>query len=153
MSAFDLTTRRATREDLDALVPLFDRYRQFYEQPSDLALARSFLGERLENGDAAIFVAELGGVVIAFTQLYPLFSSTRAQRIFLLNDLFVAPDARKCGAGAALLDAAKVFAQGEGAARLTLSTAHDNVTAQSVYEANGWTRDMHFYVYNFPLKD
>jgi ribosomal protein S18 acetylase RimI-like enzyme len=153
MSDQFVTTRRATHADLDVLVPLFDAYRQFYEQTSDVALARSFLAERLERDESVVFLAEAGGKALGFTQLYPLFSSTLGRRSFLLNDLFVTPESRAHGVGHALLEAAKQFAHAAGAAKLSLSTAHNNVKAQSLYEANGWSRDTHFYAYNFLLKD
>jgi ribosomal protein S18 acetylase RimI-like enzyme len=148
-----VTTRRATLADLDVLVPLFDAYRQFYEQPSDLGLARSFLAERFDRDESVVFLAVAGSKTLGFTQLYPLFSSTLGRRSFLLNDLFVTPESRAHGVGHALLEAAKLFAREAGAAKLSLSTAHDNVRAQSLYEANGWSRDTHFYAYNFLLKD
>jgi ribosomal protein S18 acetylase RimI-like enzyme len=149
--AADLTIKQAGLNDVEALVPLFDSYRLFYEQGSDVDLARSFLTARLTAQDSVIFIASLADQVIGFTQLYPSFSSTRAARIYVLNDLYVASDARRSGAGAALLDAAKAFGAEEGAARLTLSTAHSNVTAQSLYERNGWVQDSDFRVYNFAL--
>ena len=146
--------RRATRVDLDALVPLFDGYRQFYGQPGDPALARSFLAERFDRDESVIFVAEDGaGEAVAFTQLFPSFSSMRARRIYILNDLFVAPSARGAGAGRALLEAARAFGIAQGAARLTLSTAHDNLRAQSLYEGAGWQLDSVFRVYNLALED
>ena len=141
--------RKATIADLDQLVPLFDAYRQFYAQSSDPAGALVFLCERLEREQSTIFLAlDEAGHALGFTQLYPSFTSTRMQRIFILNDLYVAPEGRKQGIGKALLDAAADFAQAQGAARLTLSTAVDNLTAQRVYEANGWERDTAFYTYH-----
>ena len=146
-------TRRASVADLDALVPLFDGYRVFYRQPSDRGLARAFLEERLERGESIVFVAEAGAEALGFAQLYPSFSSARARRIYILNDLFVRPDVRRAGVARALLDEAARFARDEGAARLTLMTAIDNFAAQSVYEKAGWIRDEAFYVYNLSLVD
>ena len=143
---------RASIADLDRLVPLFDAYRQFYAQPSDPDGARAFLSERLERDESVIFLA-LGddGRALGFTQLYPSFTSTRMQRIFVLNDLYVAPEGRCKGIARQLLAAATDFARAQGAARLGLSTAVTNHTAQTLYEANGWTRDTQFYAYNLAL--
>ena len=146
-----ISTRRATIDDLDALVPLFDAYRQFYKQPSDPDLARGFLRERFEHAQSIIFIAEEAGSALGFTQLYPSFSSTRAARIFVLNDLFVAPAGRKRGVGAALLAAAADYGRGAGAVELGLSTARTNLTAQSLYEAHGWQRDDVFLSYDLSL--
>lgn len=144
--------RQATIDDLDLLVPLFDAYRQFYAQPSDLPGARTFLAERFEQRQSTIFLAlDETGTALGFAQLYPSFTSTRMQRIFILNDLYVAPEGRKQGVGKALLAAAVDYGRAQGAARLALSTAVDNLAAQSVYEANGWARDTAFYAYNLAL--
>lgn len=40
---------RATLSHLSALTPLFDRYRVFYQQPSDPIGARSFLSAKTRN--------------------------------------------------------------------------------------------------------
>jgi GNAT superfamily N-acetyltransferase len=134
-----VSIHRATLDDLDALVPLFDGYRGFYEQPSDAGLARDFLAARLQRGESVIFLATLDdGTPAGFTQLYPIFSSVRAARVWVLNDLFVAPGARKRGVAQALLDAAAAFARGDGAIRLELETTPDNGTAQSLYRNAGW---------------
>ena len=144
--------RQATIADLDALVPLFDAYRQFYAQPSDLRGARAFLSERFERQQSTIFLAlDEAGPALGFAQLYPSFTSTRMQRIFILNDLYVAPQGRRQGVAAALLAAAADHGRQHGAARLMLSTAIDNLDAQRVYEANGWVRDTAFHSYNLAL--
>jgi GNAT superfamily N-acetyltransferase len=144
----EVRTVRATLDDLDALVPLFDGYRQFYRRPSDLAEARVFLADRLKRSESVTFLAVVDGAVVGFTQLYPLFSSVSMQRLWLLNDLFVAADARGSGAGRALLERAERWARETGAKGLTLSTELTNETAQRLYEAAGWTKDEEFLHYH-----
>lgn len=146
-----LQVRQGTIDDLDDLVPLFDGYRTFYGQQPDEALARAFLLDRLRHFQSIIFIAFSDGQAIGFAQLFPSFSSARAARTFILNDLFVAPEARSKGAGKALLAAAADYGKAAGAVRLTLSTAHDNLAAQSLYEAMGWSREATFVSYNLPL--
>lgn len=147
-----VTIQQATIHDLDAVVPLFDAYRQFYRQPTDPGRAREFLAERFRHHESVIFLArDDGGLAIGFTQLYPLFSSVRANRKYLLNDLFVAPDARRSGAARSLMRAAADFARANGAASLSLTTAVDNLPAQSLYESLGWVRDTGFYEYDLAL--
>ena len=152
METQNFLVRRASVADLDLVVPLFDAYRQFYGQTADLDLAREFLRERLERDQSVILLAlRPNGSAIGFTQLYPSFSSASARRIFILNDLFVDPAARRSGAGRALLQAAVDFGRAAGAVRLSLSTALTNTTAQSLYEAAGWRRDEVFCNYNLTL--
>ena len=132
-------TSRAALDDLDALATLFDGYRVFYKQPSDPALARAFIEERLRLGESVIFIArDDNGEALGFTQLYPMFSSVAARRIWVLNDLFVASTARKRGVARALMDRARDFATGKGALRLILETAEDNHAAQALYESLGY---------------
>jgi len=144
--------RIAEPTDLAALVVLFEAYRSFYDQASDAVGAEKFLADRFRLKDSTIFVAIVSGPEpIGFMQLYPSLSSTAMRRIFVLNDLYVAPEARRLGVGRALMDAAKEYARSEGAVRLTLSTAIDNATAQRLYEASGYERDRSFYQYNLRL--
>jgi ribosomal protein S18 acetylase RimI-like enzyme len=143
-----VTTRQAESRDLDAIAALFDAYRQFYEMPTDLSLARRYLDERFQRRESVIFVAEdADGDIVGFTQLYPAFCSVLADRTFVLYDLFVTPAARGTGAGRALMETAEAYARAQGAARLQLQTAKTNKIGQSLYESCGWKRDDLFYVY------
>ena len=139
---------RAELDDLDTLVPLFDAYRQFYGRPSDHAGARAFLADRFKRGESVIFLAVVDGAIVGFTQLYPSFSSVSMKRLWLLNDLFVTPDARGSGAGRALLERAERWAAETGAKGLTLGTQITNEAARRLYEACGWTRDEEFVHYH-----
>ena len=146
-----LTVRQAVLADLDALVPLFDGYRQFYGKTSDEAAARAFLRARFEHGESFVFIALDGDTPVGFTQLYPSFSSVSLARAFVLNDLFVQAHARRKGIASTLLSAATEFAKSLGAVRVSLSTAISNESAQAVYQAAGWKRDEQILVYHFPL--
>ena len=132
---------RAGPADLDALAALFDAYRQFYEQPSDLPRARQWLRERLRFGESMVLVAKRGGIAVGFTQLYPMFSSVRTARTWILNDLFVDAGARRKGVARALLDAAAAFAREDGAMGISLETSQDNAAARALYRAAGWNED------------
>ena len=148
-----ITMRAAEPADLERVAPLFDAYRQFYERPSDLALARAFLSARLERGDSVIFLAEEHGATLGFVQLYPLFSSTSPApgRLWLLNDLFVVPAARGRGAGRQLMDRARSLAETTEACGLELATARTNTGAQALYESLGYRRDDDFVHYELHL--
>jgi ribosomal protein S18 acetylase RimI-like enzyme len=143
LRTFTITPDRA--EDLAAL---FDGYRVFYEQASDLAAARAFVSERLSRGDSHIIGAEIDGKLAGFTQLYPSFSSVRMRRTWVLNDLYVAPAARRRGVAQALMRSALRHAIETGAAYLTLETARDNTPAQALYVAEGWTLDDEYCHFN-----
>lgn len=146
-----ITVRQAVLADSEALAALFDDYRQFYGRASDPSGAREFLRARFEHGESVLFIAHEGDAPVAFTQLYPSFSSLSLARVFVLNDLFVCEHARRQGVAARLLSAAVDYAKALGAVRLTLSTATTNIAAQSLYRSLGWQRDEHFFVYDFAI--
>ncbi|AXQ31446.1 GNAT family N-acetyltransferase [Solimonas sp. K1W22B-7] len=144
--------RQARAGDVDTLAPLFDAYRQFYGQAPDLALAHRFLAERLGRLESVVFLATgEADEALGFTQLFPVFSSVRARRTYTLNDLFVVPEARRRGVALRLLEAAAAFGREQGAARLSLATALDNIPAQRLYESLGWKRDEAFCHYHLAL--
>ncbi len=140
-----------TLEQVELIAPLFDAYRQFYGQQDDPEGARRFLAERLGRGESVVYAVVEGGRALGFTQLYPSFSSVSMRPIWILNDLFVAEDARRRGVGARLLRAARDHAMKTGAVRLALSTAVTNTTAQALYERDGWKRDTVFVHYEYQL--
>lgn len=135
------TIAHAAPADLDALSQLFDAYRQFYGQPSDVEAARDWLRNRLRFGESKVLVARQGGAIVGFAQLYPTFSSVRLGRSWILNDLFVLPATRRQGVARALLDAAADFARSDGAAAISLETTRDNGAARATYRAAGWRED------------
>jgi GNAT superfamily N-acetyltransferase len=140
--------RQATLGDLEQMAILFDGYRQFYKQNSDIKLAQYFLRERIINNESMIFMCFEGDVAVGFTQLYPAFSSVSAQRLWILNDLYVIPEMRGKGYGEAILLYAQGFCKGANAKGLDLQTAIDN-PAQHLYEKLGWVKDESFFTYNW----
>ena len=136
------------------VINLFDQYRVFYKKDSDLALAERFIRERLDNNESIIYVAMDGDKPIGFTQLYPKYSSARAVKNWILNDLFVDAAYRKKGIGAKLIDQAANFAKTSGSQFIQLETAVDNYTAQSLYEGLGFVKqspDEEYYLYKLSL--
>lgn len=147
----EISVRQAILSDIEALVPLFDSYRQFYGPESDLPGARKFLLARFNHGESTLFIAHEAGVAIGFAQLYPSFSSVSLARTFILNDLFVCESHRKKGVAKLLIAATVEFAKSLGALRLTLATAADNKPAQDLYHSSGWNRDEQFVVYHYTI--
>ena len=138
---------------LEQVASLFDGYRQFYEQPSDLAGARSFIAERMRRQESVILLAlSRTQTAAGFIQLYPMFSSVGMKKIWVLNDLYVHPDFRRSGVGEALMQRAKEYAQADGAQRIMLQTGIDNFFGQALYEKLGYVRDTHSYYYELELR-
>lgn len=132
---------------LTLILPLFNKYRKFYQVEDKPEEAEAFLRDRIEKNESKIFLAMQGDISIGFTQLYPSFSSLSMKRVWILNDLYVDEACRKHGVGKMLLDAAKEFAVQTNSKGLTLSTGIENETAQSLYEKYGFIRNEHFYEY------
>lgn len=137
--------------ELEEVTGMFDAYRMFYGQVSDLHRAREFMQDRLSSQDSCVIGAYSSGRLVGFTQLYPSFSSVAMSRKWILNDMFVSPEYRKMGAAEKLLDHATKVARESHAVSMVLATKQDNTIAQSVYEANGWSREQEFVYYNFSV--
>ncbi|MFN8260084.1 MAG: GNAT family N-acetyltransferase [Chitinophagales bacterium] len=134
--------RKATIGDIRQLAVLFDAYRVFYEKDSDTAKARAFLSDRIQQNESVIFVAENEeNILTGFVQLYPLFSSTRMKRLWLLNDLFVAPEQRGRGISVALIDAAKELCRSTDSCGMMLETAKSNTIGNRLYPKTGFELD------------
>ena len=150
MNATD-TVRLAESSDLDQLADLFNQYRQFYECPPDLSVAKNWIAENLKGRRSTIFAADDGAQLLGFTQLYPALCSVDLVEYFVLYDLFVAPSARRQGIARALMNAASEWAKTQGAARLDLETARDNVPGQALYKDLGYKLDEVFLKFSLNL--
>ncbi|UPM53575.1 GNAT family N-acetyltransferase [Gottfriedia acidiceleris] len=129
---------RAKSEHIREVANLFDQYRMFYKQESNLNGAIDFITERINNKDSVIFLVKAEDQYMGFTQLYPSFSSVSMKKLWILNDLYVTETARQKGVAQLLLNAAKKFAIESKAKALDLQTAIDNKSAQALYEKNGY---------------
>lgn len=133
--------RAATLHDLPQLSQLFDQYRVFYRKTSDVAAATQFLQERLEEKDSHIYVYEQDEELQGFVQLYPIFSSTRMRRLWLLNDLFVSPAHRGKGLSLLLLDAGKDLCRQTNACGVMLETEKSNDIGNQLYPRAGFQQN------------
>lgn len=133
--------RQATLIDIKQLAVLFDQYRVFYEKESDIGGAVSFLTQRLEKKESIIFVAQEKNVLMGFVQLYPIFSSTRMKRLWLLNDLYVNPKHRGKRISIKLIDKSKALAKNTDSAGLMLETAKTNDIGNKLYPRTGFVLD------------
>ena len=131
---------QATTKHTDDLVPLFDGYRVFYRQASNIKDVRVFLKERLTKQDSVIYIAYIEHIAVGFTQLYFLLSSVTMTPMYMLNDLFIHSDYRNKSIGTALINKAKVLCKGKGYKGLIIQTEKTN-PAQHLYEREGFIKD------------
>ena len=147
----DTVVKKAGIEDLDELGHLFNLYRVFYKKESDVDAGRNFLKQRMEKGESEIFVTvDRHGKMTAFTQLYPLFSSTRMKRFWLLNDLFVHPEHRRKGYSVLLIERAKDLCRSTEACGMMLETGKDNKEGNHLYPKTGFklNEEQNFYTWD-----
>lgn len=143
-----MIVREVTLHDIEQLVTLFNGYRSFYKKPLATTVAKGFLQERINNADSKIFVAENSEKqLMGFVQLYPLFSSTRMKRYWLLNDLFVAKEFRGQKISVALIEKAKELVVTTNACGMYLETGKDNIIGNSLYTKTGFRKydEVNFY--------
>jgi len=143
--------RKADTKDIEQLSKLFDEYRVFYRKDGDLNGAKVFLTDRMLNKESEIFVVENDEKnLMGFIQLYPIFSSTRMKRIWLLNDLYVNEKYRGKGVSIALMEEAKTFALKTNSAGLILETEKSNLIGNSLYPKVGFKLEIehNFYFWN-----
>ena len=135
---------RVGEDDLAELLPLLRGYCDFYEvSPSDdalLALARALIADPEREG-VQLLARDGDSRAVGFATVYWSWATTSAQRIGVMNDLYVAPEARGSGAAEALVEACRDECARHGAGKLTWQTAPDNAPAQKLYDRIGAHRE------------
>ena len=146
---------QATLEYLDLLTPLFVKYREFYGALPYPDSSRAFLEKRLRRKESVIYLAlsDDDNKLLGFCQLYPSFSSLSLKRVWILNDIYVAEDARRQLVADNLIRTAKKMAKETHAVRMRVSTSSDNEVAQKTYESIGFREDTEFKNYVLPISD
>ncbi|MCU9951093.1 GNAT family N-acetyltransferase [Pseudomonas solani] len=147
---------QATLEHLDLLNPLFVKYREFYGELPFPDSSRKFLEKRLRRKESVIYLAladDDDTKILGFCQLYPSFSSLSLKRVWILNDIYVAEDARRQLVADRLLQTAKKMAKETNAVRMRVSTSAGNEVAKRVYESIGFREDSEFINYILPIHE
>jgi GNAT superfamily N-acetyltransferase len=138
-----VTIERVAESDLGELLPLMRGYCDFYEaSPSDdelLALSRAVIADPEHEG--VQLLARADGRAVGFATIFWSWATTTAERIAVMNDLFVAPEARGTGVAEALIEACRAECGARGAGKLTWQTAPDNAAAIKLYDRVGATRE------------
>jgi GNAT superfamily N-acetyltransferase len=133
----------AGEDDLPELLALMRAYCDFYEvAPSDdalLALSRALIADPEREG-VQLVARDAQGRAVGFATVFWTWSTTRAARIGVMNDLFVAPEGRGGGVADALIAACAERCRAHGAVSLGWQTALDNARAQAVYDRVGARR-------------
>jgi GNAT superfamily N-acetyltransferase len=147
-----IRVEQATLQHIESLSNLFDQYRVFYKKPSDILAAKQFLEARIKANESVIFVSfDENNQMTGFTQLYPLYSSTRMKRLWLLNDLFVHDSFRGKGFSVALIEKAKEHCRATQGCGLILETAKSNDIGNNLYPKVGFELDQNHNYYSWDV--
>ena len=136
-----MQVREAKLYDLKNLSVLFNSYRMFYGKESDIRVAEEFLKSRIENKDSKIFICEFNNELSGFVQLYPIFSSTRVSKYWLLNDLFVDINKRGKGYSKLLIERSKELVIESRACGMMLETEKSNDIGNMLYPSTGFKKN------------
>jgi GNAT superfamily N-acetyltransferase len=141
--------------DLPELLPLVRAYCDFYQvTPSDqelLALSRALLADPEREG-LQLLARDDAGRAVGFAILYWTWQTLVAARVGVMNDLFVAAEARGMGVAEGLIAACLERSREHGATRLVWQTASDNHRAQTLHARVGATRDDWWLDYQLPVQ-
>jgi len=144
----EIFIKKATILDLEEISKLFNQYRVFYNQKSDIKIAKNFICDRIKNSQSIIFYAiNNKGEYLGFSQLYPVFSSVNVTKSLILNDLYVYCDFRKLGIANKLMNKVREYAIENNYSSISLETGKENTKAQSLYEKLGYERENNYYFY------
>lgn len=125
-----------TESNFNEVLPLIIEYQTFYgvetinEEKNKLFFSQFTKSHK--NGILHLFRAN--GKAIGFTTIYKGFSSTRAEVVGVLNDLYVQPSYRGNGYGKELISHAFKVAKAMGFSQLQWLTSQDNIAAQQLYD-------------------
>jgi len=130
---------KVTDDNFDEVLPLIKEYQEFYKVENiSEDKNRSYFYQFVNNNENGILhVLRKNGKAIGFTTIYKGFSSSRAEIVAVLNDLYVSPSHRGNGHGKALINHAIGVAKSLGYSRLQWLTAQDNEVAQKLYDSLG----------------
>jgi len=142
-----------TEADLPDLLPLLRGYCDFYEvAPSDdalLALSRTLIEDPGQG--VQLIARDDSGAAVGFATIFWTWSTLSAERLGVMNDLFVAEGARGGGTADALIAACAERCRERGAPELAWQTAYTNLRAQAVYDRVGAKRDERWLDYSLAV--
>jgi GNAT superfamily N-acetyltransferase len=134
-----LTIRSVRAEDYVGWLPLWDGYNEFYGRHGKTALPSAITEltwKRFFDPNEPVFglVAEQNGALVGLTHYLFHRSTTKAELVCYLQDLFTAPAARGQGIGRALIEGVYAKALEAGSKRVYWQTQTSNAAGRALYE-------------------
>ncbi len=140
-----------TADELAEVAAVFDQYRQHYGQAVAPGQTLAWLSLHTGRGQLNVFTARIGPDLAGLATAVSVPASLTLSCFWQLRDLYVIPDARRRGAGRALVDAVRQGAEAAGAIRLSLQTEPGNAAALELYHAAGFAAVEDLCVLSLPL--
>jgi len=139
--------RPATPGDVATVLRFVRELAAFEREPDAVVATEPMLAEALFGAcpPAEAVIAERDGVAVGFALFFHNFSTWTGRRGLYLEDLYVTPEARARGVGAALLRHLAALALDRGCARFEWSVLDWNADAIAFYRKlgavgqDGWT--------------
>ena len=134
-----------THENINEVLPLIRKYQEFYKvEIINDEKNKMFFSKFIDSDNGVLHLYRCDGKVIGFSTIYNGFSSTRAEAVAILNDLYISPSYRGKGHGKELIENAIKIAKSKGYSRLQWFTAQDNQIAQKLYNTIGASQSQWF---------
>jgi GNAT superfamily N-acetyltransferase len=134
-----VTTRAARGDDVPDILRFIRELAAYEREPDAVEATEPMLHAALFGPQPAaeVLIAARDGASIGFALFFPTFSTWTGKRGLWLEDLYVTPEARGSGAGAALLRALAGIALDRGCARFEWTVLDWNMPAIDFYRAKG----------------
>jgi ribosomal protein S18 acetylase RimI-like enzyme len=136
----ELSIRKANETDIPQLYDLMVQYIVgFYQKPQpNEGNLKDLIRHLIAHTETGLqFVAEKEGELVGFATLYFTFSTLQVKKAAILNDLFVAAEARGYKVGEQLFETCLQYIRENDFAYMTWETARDNLVAQGLYNKMG----------------
>lgn len=138
----NVVVRAAGESDVTAVSSLVQCYWEFEHIPGFENDAVSGQIRLLLNhtAPASVLVAEGNTAIVGYLLLVYVFSLEHLGLTAEIDELYVKPDYRSRGVGAALLKAAESAAAGTGCTNISLQIGRDNERGRAFYQRRGYSR-------------
>ncbi|PNZ39544.1 GNAT family N-acetyltransferase [Mammaliicoccus vitulinus] len=137
--------------EVNKIIPIFNEYRVYFGEQSDIDAAERFLYENLSSDNAVIFIAEDNDDVIGFIQLYTMLSSMKMSELLIINDLYLTAKARGQRIGEKLMHQVFKYGKENGYETIYLETEKSNIGGNRLYTKLGMQIDDEHNYYSKPL--
>lgn len=134
----EILVQKAVRADIPDMLAFINGLAAHVGHPEAVkATAETLEASIFDRGEAQVLIARCDGEAVGWALYFYNYSTFLAQRGIFMEDLFVKPERRGCGAGKALISALAKIALEEGCARLDWNCLDWNTGSVAFYKSMG----------------